>query len=45
MVKFEYRKYQFVSNWREYYMLWLEFDGILLDILWQKPNISQVQNY
>ena len=38
----KYRKYGFVSNRRKYYMLWLRFATSFTDIMYQKPNISQV---
>ena len=42
IVKLKYRKYQFVSNWWKYNMLWLGLEVIFSDILCQKPNITQV---
>jgi hypothetical protein len=41
MVKLKYRKYLFVSNWREYNMLWLGLEVIIADIHYQKPNITE----
>jgi hypothetical protein len=45
MVKLKYRKYEFVSNWWEYYMLWLEPETFFADITWKKPNITQLAIY
>jgi hypothetical protein len=43
MVKLKYRKYDFVSNFGVYHMLWLGLKAIFADILYQKPNIMQVK--
>ena len=32
-MKFQYRNYRFVSNWRVYNMLWLDERGDFLDIM------------
>jgi len=40
MVNLKYRKYEFVSNYRGYNMLWAEFEVLFADIPWQKPNIN-----
>ena len=45
MVKLKYRKYDFVSNYGMYNMLWLDLLAIFADITWQKPNINEVQVY
>jgi len=42
MVKLKYRKYEYVSNHREYYMLWLGLEVDFADISCQKPNINLV---
>ena len=42
MVKLKYRKYEYVSNQTEYYMLWLGVEVFFTDIPWQKPNITEL---
>jgi hypothetical protein len=41
-VELKYPKYDFVSNWWEYYMLWLGPEMFIADIPWQNPNITQL---
>ena len=41
MVKLNYRKYAFVSNYREYNMLWLEYE-VFLQISLAKTKYQQI---
>ena len=43
MVKLNYRKYENVSNQKEYYMLGFEIKENFADITWQNPNITQLE--
>ena len=45
MVILKYRKNEFMSNRRKYYMLWLAPEMFDADIPWQKPNITQLVIY
>ena len=42
MVRLKYFKYGYVSNLRIYNMLWLRFEKIIADIIYEKPNIRKV---
>jgi hypothetical protein len=45
MVKLNYRKYEFVSNYSRYNLLWVEFEGVFADIPYGNANITQVLIY